>query len=58
MHNGECKNPASAGAADPVKAVSYRLSDHFFYCTQQLNENETTYSTAIKAQNLITSIST
>ena len=52
MYNGKRKNPASAGAADPVKAVSYRLSNHFLYCMQQLNKDETTYATTIQAQNL------
>jgi len=56
VSNGKGKNASSAGAANPIKALSDSLivPDLFLDCLQQLNKNQTSYSTAIQAQNLIT----
>jgi len=52
MNNGKSKNSTGAGATNPVKTVSYRLSSHFLYCPEELDKNQTTYPTAIQTQNL------
>lgn len=50
----ECKseNATGTGAADPIEAVSYRLSDDILNGNQQLDEDESSDTASVKGQYL------